>query len=327
MKNKEKNMLSETATKVRFTTKFWSGIKTDKNLRRKLADDVNINDDKNLHVAKHLVGFNSNRYFRRITNGVRQRFYYPMTVPWDDNSTDDTGKVVSGWRLCPNSRLDDLQIAMDEAQSDFFKEVDGFCKDYPRYIDEARITLGEAFNENDYPDVEEIRDTFRFAFELEMIPTLGKTSDIRINVSEAMRKRIEADVEKRIKNNVSSIFKTTVDALVEQVDHISDKVQSYDPNNKQKGGFFKNSSFDKLREAVEMIPSINEDILGGDKDISMAHDNLVRVLANIDSIDDLRGDTKDSDAKRKKVASDLKKAIDPLKNNFLGKLYGGDNND
>ena len=76
-----------------------------------------------------------------------------------------------------------------------------------------------------------------------------------------------------------------------------------------------------------MIPSINEDILGGDKDISMAHDNLVRVLANIDSIDDLRGDTKDSDAKRKKVASDLKKAIDPLKNNFLGKLYGGDNND
>ena len=187
--------------------------------------------------------------------------------------------------------------------------------------------MGEACNENDYPDVEEIRDRFRFAFELEMIPTLGKTSDIRINVSEAMRKRIEADAEKRIKNNVSSIFKTTVDALVEQVDHISDKVQSYDPNNKQKGGFFKNSSFSKLREAVEMIPSINEDILGGDKDISMAHDNLVRVLANIDSIDDLRGDTKDSDAKRKKVASDLKKAIDPLKNDFLGKLYGGDNND
>jgi hypothetical protein len=49
---------------------------------------------------------------------------------------------------------------------------------------------------------------------------------------------------------------------------------------------------------------------------------LLRVLASIDSIDDLRGDTKDSDAKRKKVASDLKKAVDPLKNDFLSKLYG-----
>ena len=63
MKNKEKNTLSETATKVRLTTKFWSGIKTDKSLRRKLADDVNINDDKHLHVAKHLVERNNLREY------------------------------------------------------------------------------------------------------------------------------------------------------------------------------------------------------------------------------------------------------------------------
>jgi|TARA_R100001163_G_C5061074_1_gene197966 hypothetical protein len=322
MKNKEKNMLSQTATKVRFNSKIWSGIKTDRSLRKKLADDVNINNDKHLLVSKHLVGFNSSKYFRRITGKVRSESYYPLTCAWDDSSADSTGKMQSGWRLCANSLLDQLQESMEKARTEFFKEVDGFCKDYPRYVEEARHNLGDAFDENDYPKIEEIRERFRFSFELEELPSFSNSSDIRLNVSESMRQRIVADTENRMRNNVSNIFKTTVDALLEQVDHISEKVESYDPNNKQKGGFFKNSSFDKLRKAVEVMPSINKDILGDDKQIKNAHQNLLRVLASIDSIDDLRGDTKDSDAKRKKVASDLKKAVDPLKNDFLSKLYG-----
>ena len=51
----------------------------------------------------------------------------------------------------------------------------------------------------------------------------------------------------------------TVDALVSQVDHLAEKLKAYDPENKQKG-FFNNSSIDKLRQAVETLPSINSDI-------------------------------------------------------------------
>lgn len=120
--------LSETATLVRLTTKFWSGIKTDKGLRVALADDVKADDDRCLHVAKHLVGVNANKQFRRIINKVRNGQFYPLTLAWDDSSTDDEGKVLSGWRLCPNTRLDDLLAIMSKARDDFSKRLMAFAK-------------------------------------------------------------------------------------------------------------------------------------------------------------------------------------------------------
>lgn len=94
--NYGKSTLQETALKVRLHAKFWSGIKADKVLRGDLAENVNARENY-LHVSKHLLGRNCNKYFRRILDKIRHEHYYPMTVPFLDNSTDDyTGKVVSG---------------------------------------------------------------------------------------------------------------------------------------------------------------------------------------------------------------------------------------
>jgi len=319
MTKETKNTLSENAVLVRFTTKFWSGIKSDKNLRGQLATDVKA-DEELLNVQKHLLGNSHSKYFRRIINKVRNDYYYPMTLPWDDNSTDVDDKVVSGWRLCPNSQLDNLQQAMDEARRSFFTEVDGFCKDYPMKKEEAKTLLGSAYNEYDYPFVDEIREKFRFEFETNVIPTFS--NDIRLNVSEKLRSKIEHDVENRIKKNVASSSRVIVDALVEQVTHLADKLEKYNPKDKQKGGFFKDSSIEKLRQAIDVLPSFNDDVFGSDADISKAHQNLVSVMAKINSVDTLRDETDMGQSKRDQVSSDLKKAIDPLKDGFLGKLGG-----
>ena len=321
MTNKNKTLLSEKAVLVRFTTKFWSGIKSDKNLRTKLADDTKADSDL-LNVQKHLVGNAHSKYFRRIINKVRNDFYYPMTLAWDDNSTDVDGKVVSGWRLCPNTQLDNLSEAMDTAKRDFFKEVDAFLESYPQKIEEAKSLLGDAFNESDYPKSWEIRDKFKFDFETNLISQYG--SDLRLDVSETMRKKIENDVENRIKNNVATQTRVIVDALVEQVSHLADKLKSYDPKDVKKGGFFKDSSVDKLRQAIQVLPSFNDSVFGNDDDIAKAHTDLVAVMSKIDSVDSLRDQSASGKSKRDQVASDLEKAIDPLKDDFLGKL-GGNN--
>ena len=321
MTNKNKTLLSEKAVLVRFTTKHWSGVKSDKNLRTKLADDTKADSDL-LNVQKHLVGNAHSKYFRRIINKVRNDFYYPMTLPWDDNSTDVDDKVVSGWRLCPNTQLDNLSEAMDTAKRDFFKEVDAFLESYPQKIEEAKSLLGDAFNESDYPRSWEIRDKFKFDFETNLISQYG--SDLRLDVSETMRKKIENDVENRIKNNVATQTRVIVDALVEQVSHLADKLKSYDPKDVKKGGFFKDSSVDKLRQAIQVLPSFNDSVFGNDDDIAKAHTDLVAVMSKIDSVDSLRDQSASGKSKRDQVASDLEKAIDPLKDDFLGKL-GGNN--
>ena len=91
------NTLSENATLVRLTAKHPSGLKVDRRLRGGLADKNSVSDHRLLHVSKHIYGMDVNKYFRRILNQFRNNYYYPLTVAWSDNSTDDDGYTVSGW--------------------------------------------------------------------------------------------------------------------------------------------------------------------------------------------------------------------------------------
>jgi|TARA_R100000152_G_C6774659_1_gene202576 hypothetical protein len=318
MKNNNVNTLSENATLVRFTTKHPSGIKSDKDLRKGLAIDKEANNDS-LHVAKYIFGKETNKYFRRIINQFRYNYFYPMTVPWDDNTSDYEGKVLSGWRLCPNRELDRLMDKANESKSDFQKEVDSFLDNYENLIEANKHKLGQAFKLSDYPNKDVIATKFRFDFELGTVPQFN-TKDVRLNVSEKLRKKIEQDALKRATKNVEAITRTTVDTLLESVEHLADKLKSYDPKTKG-GGFFKNSSFDKLRQFLDTLPSINADILGNDKTIAEAHQNLVSVFAKINDVDSLRDDDDYTDKKRKQLADDLKDSVDELKGGFLDDMY------
>ena len=317
MKNNT-NTLSENATLVRFTTKHPSGIKSDKDLRKGLAIDKEANNDS-LHVAKYIFGKETNKYFRRIINQFRYNYFYPLTVPWDDNTSDYDGKVLSGWRLCPNRELDRLMDKANESKSDFQKEVDSFLDNYDNLIEANKYKLGQAFKLSDYPSKDVIATKFRFDFELGTVPQFN-TKDVRLNVSEKLRKKIEQDALKRATKNVEAITRTTVDTLLESVEHLADKLKSYDPKTKG-GGFFKNSSFDKLRQFLDTLPSINSDILGNDKTIAEAHQNLVSVFAKINDVDSLRDDDDYTDKKRKQLADDLKDSVDELKGGFLDDMY------
>lgn len=327
MDKKLSTTLSENATLVRVALGHPSGIKSDKSLKNGLAEDVNSNADL-LNVSKHIFGRNVNKEFRSIINAFRNDFYYPLTLPWSDTSDDNGVKVGGGWRLCPNSQLEKLQYEVNQSKVIWDREVEGFFKQLPLDIANAKDRLGDAFDEDDYPtddwDLQRLRDKFIFQFELSPLPTFG--SDIRLNVSDELRKRIESDAVNRASTNIKNILVTTVDALVSQVDHLAEKLKAYDPENKQKG-FFNNSSIEKLRQAVETLPSINSDILGNDQAISDAHQQLVSVLASINSVESLRDDTELGESKRKQVAEGLEQSVGGLKGGFLERAFGGKKND
>ena len=322
MKKENANTLSENATLVRLTTKHPSGIKSDKDLKEGLAIDQKAYESS-LHVAKYIFGKETNKYFRRIINQFRNNYFYPMTVPWDDNTSDFEGKVLSGWRLCPNQELDRLMDKVNEAKVDFDKEVKSFLDNYDDLIEANKYKLGDAFKLSDYPSKDEIETKFRFDFELGTVPQFN-SKDIRLNVSEKLRKKIENDALKRATKNVEAITRTTVETLLESVEHLADKLSSYDPKTKG-GGFFKNSSFDKFRQFLDTLPSINSDILGNDKKIAEAHQNLVSVFAKINDVSSLRDDDDYTDKKRKQLADDLKDSVsdlaDEMKGGFLDNMY------
>ena len=331
--DKIKNTLSETATLVRVTLGHPSGIKSDRHLKNGLAEDVNSQADL-LNVSKHIYGKNINKEFRKIINAFRNDYYYRLSLPWGDSFTDDDaskGVMASGgWRLLPNTNYDQLIDCFNEAKAQFQKDVDYFFKQLETNMKQAKLNLGDAFKEADYPTMDwelvELRKKFIFDIQLGAVPTVGNSSDIRINASEGLKKRIENDVSNRLTQNIKNVLILTVDSLVGQVEHLAEKLREYDPENKQKG-FFNNSSIAKLKELVETLPNTNSDILGNDAEISKAHQKLVGVLAQINSVDSLRDESEIGESKRKKVADDLSDAVSGLKGGFLGKAFGGSKND
>ncbi len=324
MDNNLTNTLSENCTLVRLTAKHPSGLKVDKELRGKLAEQLGIADERLVNVNKHIYGFDINKYFRRILNSFRNGYYKPLTLAWSDNSTDEYGKTVSGWRLCPNTNLENLQKQVDKSTIEWETEVKSFLKNYSAMLDGAERNLGSAFKDSDYESVDQLKDKFLFRLELSLIPQIN--DDIRLNVSKELRERIEGDAVNRANNNIKNVLVMTVEALVEQVEHVASKLEEYDPKEKSKS-FFNKSSFDKLRQAVEVLPSINSDVLGKNKNIEQAHQALINVFATIDSVESLRDDTVLGDDKRKKVAKDLTGAVGGLKGGFLDKAFGGSKND
>jgi hypothetical protein len=322
MPDKVTNTLAENCTLVRLTCKHPSGIKRDKDLSTEMAESKQVSNPALIKAQKHIYGHDINKNFRRILDKFRYDYYLPMTFPWSDSSNDDFGHKVQGWRLCPNTHLERLSTAKTKAERDWDKEVESFLRAYDTIVAGAVRILGDAYRAEDYPATNDLRPKFKFDFEIKLIPTMR--SDIRLNVSEELRKRIENDAINRANNNIKQILVTTTEALVEQVDHVSSKLDGYDPSKKRDSSFSK-ASFGKLRKAVTALPVVNDSILGNNAVIKIAHENLVSALAKIDSLEELRGDSQDADDKRKKVAQSLTDSVDDLKGSFLAQAMGGKN--
>jgi len=318
-------LLSEKAVMVRFISGLWSGIKVDRKLREELAKLANANE-RSFHASKYLVGRDCNKYFRSILDRFRRHHYYPLTVPWDDNSTNSDGSVRNGYRLCPTSKLTELQDAYNKAFLEFDVEVKGFLKNYPRLIVDAEQHLGTAFDIADYPPVEVLKNKFRFDFQLKQVEEIDSEKDVRLNVSKELKERLVRESQERIRKNVKTIGEETVATLVEAVSHLADKLKKYDPSDKQ-GSFFKNSSIDNVKQILSVLPSINDDILGGDPKIHATHQKLVSAIAKIGKVETLREGTDKGESKRKSVAKELDASIDELKGDFLNQVFGGGNND
>jgi len=333
MKNEDDNLsttLHQNATLVRLTAKHPSGIKVNKELRSKLAEEHGLADEKLVNPQLHVFGEDINKYFRSILNGIRNDFYYRLTLPWSDNSRDSEGNSASGWRLCPNTNLEQLQSEIDKAKQVWDKEVDAFLKSYPKKYETARRNLSELFDAWNIPQVEDIERKFRFEFEITTVPSWN-SSDIRLGVSEKLAKKIEQQAITRTRNNIKQVVDKCVGNIVGDVNDLADKLHNYDPKNKQKG-FWNKSSFDKLETYPEQLEVWNKDILGDSELVNDSHQKLVTLVARINGlnngIDSLKDDDDIADKRRKDFSKEMKESVESISvDDLLGQIYRGGKND
>ena len=333
MKNDDKKLsatLYKTATLVRLTAKHPSGIKVNKALRSKVAEEHGLADEKLVNPQLHVFGEDINKYFRSILNGIKNDFYYRLTLPWSDNSRDSEGNSASGWRLCPNTNLEQLQSEIDKAKQVWDKEVNAFLESYPKMYASAERNLGDLFSAWNIPLVEEIEKKFRFEFEITGVPTWN-SNDIRLGVSEKLAKRIEQQAISRAENNIKEVVDQCIGNIVDNVNDLADKLANYDPKDKQKG-FWNKSSFDKLETYPEQLEVWNRDVLGNSELVDDSRQKLVTLNARINGlnggIDSLKDDDDIAEKQRKDISKEMKESVESISvDDLLGQIYGGGKND
>ena len=193
-------------------------------------------------VAKHIFGYDINKYFRKVLNEFRNDHYFPSTFPWKDGAT-----IKSSWRLVANSDLDKLIQATQNAKTKWDREVQDFAKRYQQLLADAPNRLGSAYNPDDYDSLDYVMSKFIFEYEIMPIPSYDE-DDIRLKGSAQQRQMIADSIKGQLESNIEAIAEGTIESLSQQMERVSDAMKNFNPS--EKGGkFFKDAIIDNLAEA------------------------------------------------------------------------------
>ena len=116
-----------------------------------------------------------------------------------------------------------LQEKLLDYQEDFNSLVEKFLREYPTLIAQQSHGLGNAYNINEYPDVEVLKHKFFFEFDASGIPQTSL--DPRMNISQETRERIENSARTKERNVVKNAMRTFISSIAEQGKVLSQKLK------------------------------------------------------------------------------------------------------
>lgn len=176
-----------------------------------------------------------------------------------------------GMYLVPIGLLDELQTIVSNARVELNTLVTYFCQVYPRCIEQDRTILQEAFNQLDYPAIDDVQNHFSIETHY-MIWDLPSTLS---SVSESLMEKERMRAKKKMADIVSDINTTLREALQELVAHLADRLT---PNHDGSSKRLYNSAVKNLLDFLSHFEHRN---LGNDQDLASIVDQAKSLLSGI----------------------------------------------
>ena len=189
------------------------------------------------------------------------------TLPWDD-----------GERLIPCESIDPFEAAWVK-KTDYIADLKReLHREYPNMLKRAAKDLGDAFDINAYPTVEEILDAYSASYTLKKLPEAG---DLRVNLPadklQKIKDSIEADVTSRVEAAAESVHERVVDTLQALIDGLERHGTKAD--GAKRASKFTDNTVEKIEELAAVLPSLN---ITGDPKLTQAGNALLTKLADLD---------------------------------------------
>ena len=188
-----------------------------------------------------------------------------MTLPWSDN----------GSRLLTVKKYPEYVEAMTGRQVEMFELLEKFLGKYDSYVVQAVGVMGDLYDVNDFPDVEEVRRGFSFNFRF--IP-LATSNDFRVDIANETKTVLAESYEKYFAEQYGNSMNALWEKLAIALGKVSERLD-YDED-KDKKKVFRDTLVSNVEDLVEMFDAYN---VNNDPTMTKVSKQLTNVFANIDA--------------------------------------------
>jgi hypothetical protein len=248
--------LQDSAMLVTLAISQWTARKFD----RKATKEVN-----NTHGAKDAGRFNKLLIdatalapLNQIEGAARQ-YHYSVTLPWGNLSE----------RLLPAALFMDYTSTMDCFKREFAQRLNELDANYPKFVQDARLSLGSLYDPSDYPAA--IKDRFAFNVTFGAVPG---AEDFRVNLNAQYVDQIKAD-----------ILQAQYDRQAEAAKHVWARVRKVvesiqETCSKEKPRIF-DSMIDNASQLLSVLPALN---LNNDPELTRIADEMKALIGPADTL-------------------------------------------
>jgi len=261
--------ISSSAMLVQLNVSVWTARKKDKAATAKVAREAGASDKAGTYNKNILAGCTELEDLQRFVGNARND-HYAMTAPWSD----------MGLRLIPTTAFFDYVNHMTGLEQEYWRLYKLFEDAYQWRTSTAMAELGNMFDHNEYPPVDEIRRKFGWTLSKQPVPESGHFSLDMPNEQQEMLKReydefygaqlqgVANDIWSRLKKNLETVLR-----------QLSPK-DEFDANGNQKYNRLYDSVFDTSLELIRMMRDFN---VTGDTRMTAIADQLENTLYGVNT--------------------------------------------
>jgi hypothetical protein len=221
------------------------------------------------NVTKKLVKSTTHEDMTRLIARIRG-YHREHTVPWGD----------LGDRLVANEFLIDYKNAMTQFEDEFWDIGEQILAEYPQDVAQAQLSLGDMFNEAEYPTVDALRRKFKFSLAFETVPEVG---DIRVDVGNQAANEMREQYKQVLADRINTVKQDLAERLIEPLQRMS---KGLDYNEGEKPTGFRDTLVDNVLSIVDLMRTCN---LNNDPHITGIQKQLRATLTGV-TPDGLRRD-------------------------------------
>jgi hypothetical protein len=275
--------LSSQAMIASLNISIWTARKLDKEVSKKVDAEASTLTKAGNYNKKLLPDDKMLEEIQKIASAARCS-HMRMTSAWND----------AGGRLLTTDYFLKYKDVMSEYKRDFESAVGVFLPEYNLRISAAAFQLGKLFNRDEYPDVSQIQNKFRFEVSYAPLPESG---DFRIDITNEAVAELREQYEKKYEEGISRVMDEAWDRLYQILLRLSNSLRVEEDGTK---GRIYTSTLETASELVEMLKSLN---VRKDTKLEDMRQKLESALDGV-SVQDI----KDSDY----VRSSIKQQVDDL---------------